>query len=99
MKPLQFWSCGVENNKRYCLQHHGCRPQIYNAQEAKTVGDVGKMIPRIYVALDNMKANHQASIIEMEGKLYDRVVSIFIDPRSNYSYISPHLVDKCCLNK
>jgi len=35
----------------------------------------------------------------MEGKLCDQVVSILIDPRSNYSYISPNLVDKCYLNK
>eukprot|EP00253_Pinus_taeda_P034736 PITA_34736 len=35
----------------------------------------------------------------MEGKLCDRVVSIFIDIESNYSYVSPDLVDKCGLNK
>jgi len=43
--------------------------------------------------------DHQASIIEMEGKLCDLVVSIFIDPRSNYIYVSPDLVDECGLNK
>jgi len=35
----------------------------------------------------------------MEGKIYDRVVSILIDPRSNYSYVNPDLVDKCGLRK
>lgn len=29
----------------------------------------------------------------------DQIVSILIDPESNYSYISPKLVDKCFLNK
>jgi len=49
--------------------------------------------------LDNRQADHQASIIEMDGKLCYQVVSILIDPRSNYSYVSPGLVDKCGLNK
>jgi len=43
--------------------------------------------------------DHQASIIDMEGKLYDQVVSILIDPRSNYSYVNPDMVDKCGLRK
>ena len=49
--------------------------------------------------MDNRKAEHQASIIEMDGKLSDQVISILIDPRSNYSYVSPDFVDKCSLNK
>jgi len=35
----------------------------------------------------------------MDGKLCDQVVSILIDPGSNYSYVNPNLVDKCGLNK
>jgi len=35
----------------------------------------------------------------MDGKLCDQVVSILIDTGSNYSYISPDLVDKCGSNK
>ena len=46
-----------------------------------------------------MEEDHQASIIEMEGKLYDQVFSILIETISNYSYVSPELVDKCILNK
>jgi len=49
--------------------------------------------------LDNKKEDHQETIIEMDGKLSDEVVSILIDPGSNYSYFSPNLVDKCGLNK
>eukprot|EP00253_Pinus_taeda_P001566 PITA_01566 len=33
----------------------------------------------------------------MEGKLCGQVVSILIDPRSNYSYVNPNLVDNCGL--
>jgi len=49
--------------------------------------------------MDNMQANHQASIIEMDGKLCDQFVSLLIDPRSNYSYVNPDIVDKCGFNK
>jgi len=31
-------------------------------------------------------------------KLCDKFISILIDPRSNYNYVSPDLVDKCGLN-
>jgi len=65
----------------------------------KIVADVSHYIPRIYTTLDKKHADHQASIIEMEGKLCDRVVSILTDPGSNYSYVSLDLLDKCDLNK
>ena len=35
----------------------------------------------------------------MDGQLCDQVVSIFIDPGSNYSYVSLDLVDKFGLSK
>ena len=48
--------------------------------------------------MDNRQAEHQEFIIEMEDKLCDQVISILIDPRYNYSYASPDLVDKCGLS-
>ena len=63
------------------------------------MGDVGHNIPQIYAVLDSMQEDHQASISEMDGKLCDQVVSILIDPGSNYSYINLDLVDKCGLSK
>lgn len=35
----------------------------------------------------------------MDGKLCDQVISIFSNLGSNYSYVSPELVDKCGLSK
>ena len=83
---------------RDCPQNQGGRPQIYSAQEAQNVGDVGQSIPHIYAALDNKQAEHQASIIQMDGKLCDQVIYILIDPVSNYSYVSLDLVDNCGLS-
>ena len=89
---LDFW-------RRDCPQHQGGRSQIYNDQEAHTIGDVGKRIPHIYVVLDNGQVDHQASFIEMDNKICDLVASILIDHGSNCSYVNPNLVDKCGLNK
>lgn len=44
------------------------------------MGYVGKSIPRIYAVLDYKQGDHQASIIDMDGKLCNQVVSILIDP-------------------
>lgn len=35
----------------------------------------------------------------MNGKICDKVISILIEHRSNYSYVSPELVDKGGLRK
>ena len=63
------------------------------------VGAVGYMYYEESSSLGNMQSNHQASIIEMEGKICDRVVSILIDLEANYSYVNLDLVDKCGLRK
>ena len=61
--------------------------------------DVGQSVPQIYAALDNRQGDHKVSIINVDGKIGDQFVSIFIDPRSNYNYVNPDLVDKYGLNK
>ena len=40
-KPLRCLNCGGEHHKKDFPSHQGGRPQIYNAQEAHTIGDVG----------------------------------------------------------
>jgi hypothetical protein len=49
----------------------------------------------IYVALDNKQADHQDSVVEMEGMIANHLVSILIDLGSNLSYMAPQTVDKC----
>ena len=60
-----------------------------------TVGDLVRKIPRINVALENMQANDQNSMVEVEGKINQIPISILIDPGASLSYISPNLVEKC----
>jgi hypothetical protein len=47
--------------------------------------------------LENNQADHQASMVEMEGMIANHIVSILIDPGSNLSYLSPQTIDKCKL--
>jgi hypothetical protein len=58
---------------------------------------VARSVPQIYAALDNNQADHQASVVEIEGMISNHLVSILIDPGSNLSYIAPKAVDKCKL--
>jgi hypothetical protein len=56
-------------------------------------------MPMIYVVVENRQENHQASVVEMEGIISKQLVSILIDPRSNFSYISPQVVEACSLHR
>jgi hypothetical protein len=46
-------------------------------------------MPQIYVVFDNKQADHQTSVMDMEGMIANHLVSILIDPSSNLSYIAP----------
>jgi hypothetical protein len=54
-------------------------------------------MPQIYAAMDNKQADHQASVMEMEGMISNHLVSILIDFGSNLSYVAPQNIDKCKL--
>jgi hypothetical protein len=54
-------------------------------------------MPQIYETLDNNQADHQASVVEIEGMIFNHLVSVLIDLGSNLSYIAPKAVDKCKL--
>ena len=58
------------------------------------VGDLVRTMPKINAALENMQANYQTSMVEVEGKLNQIPISILIDPGASLSYISPDLVEK-----
>jgi hypothetical protein len=58
---------------------------------------VARIVPQIYAALDNNQANHQDSVAEIEGMIFNHLVSVLFDPSSNLSYIAPNTVDKCKL--
>jgi len=78
-------------------QHNNRR--VYNIQVATIVNDVAMIFPQINAVVENQQANHQALVVEIEGKLTNRPVSILVDLGSNLSYISPQIVEACVLQK
>ena len=71
---------------------------MHNLQEEPTIEDIAGT-PRIYAALDCRQEDHQAIMVEIEGKILNTSVSIRIDPGAYWSYVAPKIVDLCKLGK
>jgi hypothetical protein len=54
--------------------------------------DMGKNVPRIYVALDKKKTEYQSHMIEVEGMINNQTIAIVIDSGASHSYIYPKMV-------
>ena len=93
-----FW-VNIPHMRRNCpLENESARP-AYNIQEAKTVGQVARAVPRIYAALEDRQADHQSTMVEVAGKIVEQSVSILIEPGSTHSYITPRVVEICAYKK
>ena len=62
-------------------------------QEASMVGDVARNIPKINASLEDRKEDYQPTMIELEGKIQNRALSILVDPGASLSYIHPRVVE------
>ena len=60
---------------------------------------MARSVHRINVALEDRQADFQPTMIELEGTLLTKPVSILVDPRASLSYISPKLVELCKLKE
>ncbi|KAH9319720.1 hypothetical protein KI387_021489, partial [Taxus chinensis] len=76
------------------------KPNTMDAQRAarseQTVGDVGRA-HRVYAAVDNRQAEHQATVIETTGTIRGISVFVLFDSGASDSFISPSIVDQCGL--
>ena len=63
------------------------------------VGQVARIVPRIYAALEDRQVDHQSTMVEFEGKISQQSFSILIDPGSTQSYITPKMVEICAFKK
>ena len=50
------------------LENESARP-AYNIQEAEIVGQVARVVPRIYVVLEDHQEDHQSTVIEVQVRL------------------------------
>ena len=82
----------------YPLENENARP-TYNIQEAETVGQVARVVPRIYAALEDCQEDHQSMVVEVAGNIVEKSICILIDLGSNHSYIAPRVVEVCALRK
>ena len=71
---------------------------MHNLQEEPTIEDIAGT-PRIYAVLDGRQADHQATMVEIEGKILNTSISILIDLGAFWSYVLPKIVDDCKLGK
>jgi hypothetical protein len=69
-EPLKCWECGEPHLRRNCpCLISANRTVVHNLQEASMVGDVGRSLHRINAAIDGRQADHQSSVVEIEGKI------------------------------
>ena len=92
-EPLKYWGCGEPHLFRDCP--HRNIQMILKDREATTVNDIARNIPTISAALENSQAEHQATMVEMEGKIADQYIIVLIYPGASLSYITPQVVEKC----
>ena len=55
-------------------------------------------MPRINATLENRQANHQTSMVEIQGMIQNKPISILIDPGASLSYVSPSIAENCNLH-
>ena len=61
------------------------------------VKDVAKYKTYIYETLHNHQVDYQLEIVKVQGKIVKQYLSIFIDPSSNHTYVSPKIFEYCYL--
>eukprot|EP00253_Pinus_taeda_P015904 PITA_15904 len=94
--PLQCWGCGGPHYIKNCPQRKGTE-QLSQIQEASTVGEVGRSVPRINAALEDRQVEYQPTMVEFEGKFSNLPISVLIDPGATLSYVNPKVVERCNL--
>jgi hypothetical protein len=67
---------------------------IHNVQQATTIEDMGRNVPRIYASLDKKKDKFWSHMIEVEGKINDQPIAILIDSGATHSYLDPKMVER-----
>ena len=78
------WNCPHEN---------GYVKKAHNIQGDETAGQVARTVPRMYASLEDHQEDHHSIMVEFEGKIVEKSISILIDPGYTHSYITSIIVD------
>jgi hypothetical protein len=92
--PIQCWGCKGDHVFRDCPHRVEKGRTVHNIQEDETMEDIGRNVPRIYVALDNKQVEYQSLMIEVEGMINNQSIYILIDLGDIHSYIDPNMVER-----
>jgi hypothetical protein len=96
---IKCWGCEGGHMYKYFPHKGDTLRNLHNIKQEKKMEDVRKIMPKIYAALDNREADYQSHMIEVEGKIGNKPIVIWIDYGANHSYIDPNLVEIFKLKK
>ena len=69
-EPLKCWEYGEYHLRRICPHLISANKiVVHNLQETSTVGDMRRSLHQINAAIDAQQADHQSSVVEIEGKI------------------------------
>jgi hypothetical protein len=71
----------------------------HSVQQAATVEDMGRNVPRIYAALDNKQTKFHSHMIKVEGNINDQPNAILINSVPIHSYLDPKMVERFQLQR
>ena len=71
---------------------------MHTIQKEATVGDVVNEMPKINATLESQQVDHQTFMVEIEGMIQNKPISILVDPCASLSYVSPSIAKSCILH-
>ena len=98
-EPLRCWECEETHLQRNFPHLNQSNKFVHRLQESSIVGEVGKSYHQINATLENRQEDYQSAIVEIEGTISKRNISILIDPGATLSYIAPKVMEDCWLAK
>jgi hypothetical protein len=92
--PMECCGCKGDHKYRDCPHRSDKVRVVHNVQQAETIEDMGRRVPRIYATLNNKKVGFQSHMIEFEGMINNHAFTILIDSGASHSYIYPKVVER-----
>jgi hypothetical protein len=89
LPPIQCWGCKGDHKYRDCPHISDKVRAVHNVQQAETVEDMGRSVPRIYAAMDNKKDEFQSHVFEAKGMINNHAFTILLYSGYSHSYIDP----------
>jgi hypothetical protein len=97
--PMECWGCKGNHRYRDCPHRKDKERTVHTVQQAERVEDMHRIMPRIYVALDNKQEEFKSHMIEVEGTINNQPLVILIDSGASHSYVDPRVVESLHLTR